>query len=342
MKVSFLITYYNQAQYVQKSIESCLYQKFDGDFEILVADDGSNDNTCDIVQSYIDKYPDKIKLFTMPREQGRIYNSIERVSAARLFLLENATGDYFCTLDGDDWYCSDTFLQKGIQILENDKTLAVCAFLYQMWYDENHIEKINWYKKAKRVFAREYIRKKYIHAGACIHRKDIKGEDFSIIKNIGIFDDNDILIYTLNKGDMYFIPEVIYSYRQTEGSSWNSSPVIVQKLINTWTYEIENKYSKYSLELLHRYSAEINSLFKNRNNINHQVSSKDKIYFDYAKNEETVFLKAILFYDEISISDKKEFYDRFREVLKYVCYDSNIFVKIMRKIRSLCIRIIGY
>ena len=56
-KISFLITYYNQAEYVSKSIESCLNQNFDGSIEILVADDGSKDNNCNVVESYVEKYP---------------------------------------------------------------------------------------------------------------------------------------------------------------------------------------------------------------------------------------------------------------------------------------------
>jgi len=335
MKVSFLITYYNQAKFVKQSLESCLFQTYKGELEILVADDGSTDETCSIVQAYIDKYPNIIKLFQMPREHGKVYNSIERVSAARLFLLEKATGDYFCTLDGDDWYCNNTYLQKGIDILEKDKTIAACAFLYQMWYDENHIEKSSWYKKSKRVPAWEYIRGKYIHAGACIHRRDISGDDFALVKNEGIFDDNDILIYTLNKGDLYFIPEIIYSYRQTEGSSWNSSSFLLRNLINVWTYELENKFSNYKKDILFRYSNEIYYLFKHKSEIIQLYSDKNALYFNYTNNNDTVFLNSILNYESISFGDRKLFDKKFSQVSINVHLNNCLLYKFVRKSKRL-------
>ena len=76
-KISFLVTYYNQAQYVSQSLESILAIDFPDDclYEILVGVDGSNDGTQAAVQKYVEKYPGKIKLFEMPREQNIKYNS---------------------------------------------------------------------------------------------------------------------------------------------------------------------------------------------------------------------------------------------------------------------------
>ncbi len=50
---------YNAAEFVAECLDSILCQTFDN-FELLIADDGSTDNTCDIISSYNDK---RIKLF---------------------------------------------------------------------------------------------------------------------------------------------------------------------------------------------------------------------------------------------------------------------------------------
>ena len=67
MKVSFLVTYYNQKEYVKQSMESILAIDKPCDWEILVGDDGSTDGTIEVVNEYIKQYPSQIKLYIMPR-----------------------------------------------------------------------------------------------------------------------------------------------------------------------------------------------------------------------------------------------------------------------------------
>ena len=88
MKISFLVTYYNQKEYVKQSIESILAIEKPCDWEILVGDDGSTDGTIQEVKRYIEEYPDRIKMYVMPRENGKNYDSVKRASANRLNILE--------------------------------------------------------------------------------------------------------------------------------------------------------------------------------------------------------------------------------------------------------------
>ena len=59
MKVSFLVTYYNQEKYVEQSLNSILAIEKPFDWEILIGDDGSTDGTIDIIKRYIESQGDK-------------------------------------------------------------------------------------------------------------------------------------------------------------------------------------------------------------------------------------------------------------------------------------------
>ena len=94
--LSILVTYYNQQQYVSRSLDSIFAQNITEPFEVLVGDDGSQDDTVKIVKEYQERYPDIIKLFVMPRDLSVKYSAVERASANRLNLLQNCKGDYVC------------------------------------------------------------------------------------------------------------------------------------------------------------------------------------------------------------------------------------------------------
>ena len=61
MKVSVLVTFYNQEDYVDEALQSVFDQKCDFDFEVLIGDDGSTDGTMAKLQKWKQKYPDTIK-----------------------------------------------------------------------------------------------------------------------------------------------------------------------------------------------------------------------------------------------------------------------------------------
>lgn len=80
---------YNAAVYIKDAIESLLKQSY-SNWELVVIDDGSRDNTAAIVKSFCDR---RIKYF---------YQTNRGVSAARNYGLQQIQGDFFCFLDADD------------------------------------------------------------------------------------------------------------------------------------------------------------------------------------------------------------------------------------------------
>ena len=91
-KISIIVPVYNAEQYLPKCIESILDQK-EKDFELLLIDDGSQDNSGKICDTYAEK-DDRIRVFH--KENGG-------VSSARNLVLEEATGEMVFFIDSDDY-----------------------------------------------------------------------------------------------------------------------------------------------------------------------------------------------------------------------------------------------
>ena len=132
MKISFLITFYNQEDYVKNSLDSILNIDKSIDWEILVGDDGSSDNTIENIQPYLKAYPNNIYLYIMPRDFNKRYDSVKRASANRLNLLKHSKGDFFCILDGDDYFCDRDFVNIAIDKFIRDTSISVVAFRHKI------------------------------------------------------------------------------------------------------------------------------------------------------------------------------------------------------------------
>ncbi|QDW27626.1 glycosyltransferase family 2 protein [Pedobacter sp. KBS0701] len=89
-KITVFMAAYNQADFIQQSINSVLTQSF-SDFELIIVNDGSIDNTTTIVESFNDN---RIRLVHNDGNKGLIYT--------RNRLLTLAQGEYIAILDGDD------------------------------------------------------------------------------------------------------------------------------------------------------------------------------------------------------------------------------------------------
>ena len=106
-KISVIIPTYNGGKFIKKAIESVLDQTLD-DFEIIVVDDGSTDNTPYILQEYI-------------RTNNIVYISQKNVgvAVARNNGINMSKGTYIAFLDDDDFWIDKDKLKKQIEFLEN-------------------------------------------------------------------------------------------------------------------------------------------------------------------------------------------------------------------------------
>lgn len=280
MKISFLVTYYNQEQYVRQSLDSILAIEKPEEWEILVGDDGSPDGTASVVMEYIQKYPDNIFLHVMPRDPSMRYAPVQRASANRINLLEKATGDFYCILDGDDYYSDTSFVKEAIRIFQENGNVAAVMYGYKHVIDgidgQHHTLPAEYHESV--IDKGVYLNSLYTPAGACVFRRSNEIQRMQLLKSIGYFDDNDILIYNMHFGDLYCINRVIYAYRQTGHSVYTGMNRIEQAVLNVQGYDVDSKLidPKYAKNLLKRNAANIIKMYIWKNQL-FSVLGKEKI-----------------------------------------------------------------
>ena len=111
-KVSVVIPAYNAAQFVRETLDSVLAQTF-RDFEIIVVDDGSKDDTAAIVES-----------FNAPQVRC-LRKTNGGVSTARNFGIAESSGEYIALLDADDVW-ETTKLERQVALLDAKPNVGLC------------------------------------------------------------------------------------------------------------------------------------------------------------------------------------------------------------------------
>lgn len=139
--ISVLMPVYNVEKYVRETIDSVLNQSYT-DFEFIIVNDGSNDRTKEIIESYNDN---RIKLYNLSENKG--------VGFASNFAVEKAKGKYIARADGDDVYHPDRLLlQKNF--LDNNPDIALVKTLVEFFGDE-YIEKTERFNTFKMIIERD-------------------------------------------------------------------------------------------------------------------------------------------------------------------------------------------
>jgi len=130
--VSIIMTSYNYADLITKSIDSVIRQIYK-DWELIIVDDGSCDNSIEVINQYVQKYPN-IKLFT--HDNNRNKGLKETVKLA----LGKCSGNYIAFLESDD-YWEDDYISKKINIFSQNTDVKLVFNGINVFGDENLIAK---------------------------------------------------------------------------------------------------------------------------------------------------------------------------------------------------------
>lgn len=123
MTLSIIIPVYNAEQYLHECLNSVFSQKLDS-FEVICVDDGSSDNSAEIIRHFQQLHPNLVLI----QQENR------GPSAARNTGINNATGNYIFFLDNDDTFLTNYSLQEIVSIAEKE---SVDLFVFNALIDGN-------------------------------------------------------------------------------------------------------------------------------------------------------------------------------------------------------------
>lgn len=252
---SLVMLAYNHEKYIAQAIESILCQKTDVNYEIIIGEDASQDNTREIVRKYQLLYPNIIK---------PVYNKYNIGATKNLYhLIGKANGKYIAFIDGDDYWCVEDRIEKDIVFLENHKEYIGISHQCKMVDREGSELGNNTDKKTicnlpdGSIFTLDDFKKWKMpgHFSCQTIRNFFPNIDYRIIYQASdIIGDRTIAMLTALQGNVYRDSKVVSCYRycnskddnnftsQFANRNWRDKEVFTMTRIEKWLNKKRNVY----------------------------------------------------------------------------------------------------
>lgn len=120
-EVSVLCTCYNHQEYIKLALDGILQQVVNFDFELIIYDDFSTDNSRDIIKSVVENYNGNCKIKIIFPEENQYSKGFSPIP----FMLPEVEGRYIAICEGDDYWIDNDKLQKQYEILQKDKSVDI-------------------------------------------------------------------------------------------------------------------------------------------------------------------------------------------------------------------------
>ena len=239
---------YNHEKYIAQAIEGFLMQKTNFEYEIIIGEDCSTDGTRAIVQKYINKYPDKIKMITSDKNVGA-RNNDNRVFNA-------SVGKYIAYCEGDDYWIDEYKLQKQVDYIENNENCSMVFHNTKYFNDKSKkFSVVNKVKSGKYNIGDVIVNGGgFIPTASILYRKHIMNNPPDFYTK-GFVGDYPLQMLCALNGYVYCIDDFMSVYRTNVDGSWSSQckKINKEKLIKRYQGIIDildmfNKYTKFSYD----------------------------------------------------------------------------------------------
>ena len=247
--LSISIAAYNVEEFLKNTLDSLVAPEIMDDIEVLIIDDGSKDNTAAIGKEFVDKYPNSFKVISKPNG-GYGFT----INAA----IDAATGQYFKTLDGDDWYDTENLVRfvKDLKNMSADLILTPFTMVYEGTGEKQVISMERKYQEKNITFEQlpEALYSKIKMHSVTYKTSILKENNIRIGEHCFYTDIEYISFPIVYVNDVNFLDYSIYQYRiGLEGQSVSDEGFrkhykdhlrVVNRILEFYTINKENGLSK--------------------------------------------------------------------------------------------------
>lgn len=218
-KLTIICLCYNQEKYIRQTLESFLMQKTNFDFDIVISDDASTDNTPEIIQEFVDKYPDKINPILRKQNVGAEINYIETCDKVK--------SQYVLYSDGDDFFTDVNKLQIQVDFLEDNPDFSICFHPVRVFFEDNLHPEFTFPNPQTRhnkeiLELTDLFSHNFIQTNSCMYRWRFNGqESFKATYPMEIMP-GDWFLHMLHaqKGKIGYINKLMAAYRRHDQGLW--------------------------------------------------------------------------------------------------------------------------
>jgi glycosyltransferase involved in cell wall biosynthesis len=241
-KVSVCIITYRHANFIEKCLESIVNQMVNFDYEIILGEDYSQDETVQIVKRYADAYPNLIKAYVRQQNLGAKQNFLNCFLQCR--------GEYVIYIEGDDYWTDYRKLQKQADFLDTHLTASACFHNAEIIFEdgsERPTQLVNYPNQALWINTGDFFKEKetwFMATASVMMRRKYVNPLPSWFKDCK---SGDIPMYVIlaERGPIGYIPEIMSVYRKhLGGQSYTDSIKSKEFLLNRiFMYTVLNEYT---------------------------------------------------------------------------------------------------
>ena len=238
-EISVIVPVYNVQKYLRKCLNSLVKQTFK-DIEIIAVNDGSTDDSEEILKEYAEKY-DNFSYYN--KENGGL-------SDARNFGLKHANGRYVAFVDSDDYVDRTMYEKMYNKALENNYDYVECDF-YWVYPNKNRLDRGIRHKNKNEML---------LYGRVVAWNKLIKRDVITELFPKGLYFEDIEFFYKLipNINDFAFVDEPLVYYVQRENSQSKEQSYKTAQIFNIFDnvfdyYRKHKIYDKYRRELEYSY-----------------------------------------------------------------------------------------
>lgn len=238
---------YNHKSYIKDALEGFIHQKVNFEYEIIVFDDASTDETADIIRAYVQKYPNIIRAYLAHENTYNLPTRRKLITEFRKFALQ---GKYIALCDGDDFWLDANKLQIQVDYMEQNPNCMLTAHSAVKYNCQNYsLQTMVPYDREKDISTEELIMwyNGNVPTASMVYRREMLNISGFFLNTISV--DWALELYCITKGSVHYFDRIMSCYRANVKGSYTQSVWgdMVRRLgIRIGHLHLMRKYNEYT------------------------------------------------------------------------------------------------